>query len=340
VREGSTADLAAFGGWPVVLVVDAGAQAASAAAVVRGFAGHRRDVHVAAVVFNRIGSDRHADIVREACRLAAPEIAVLGCIPAIAGLALPERHLGLVQAVEHPDLEAFLERAASAVGKHTDVAGLVALARRWGGPRGPGAAAPVPPIGQRIAIADDVAFGFCYPLTRAGWRAAGAELLPFSPLADEAPAADADAVYLPGGYPELFAGRLAGNHRFLHGLRRAADRHALVFGECGGYMVLGSGLVDAEGCRHAMAGLLPVETSFTERRLHLGYRRATLVTGGPLGNAGEHFRGHEFHYARVLSEGPGDPLFACADAAGRDLGRAGVSVGRVMGSFVHLIDRE
>ena len=160
--------------------------------------------------------------------------------------------------------------------------------------------------------------------------------------AGEAPAADCDAVYLPGGYPELHAGRLAGNSRFLAGLRAAAARGAAVFGECGGYMVLGKRLIDAEGEGHAMAGLLPVETSFAERRLSLGYRRIRLRDAGPLGAAGATFRGHEFHYAKeVAAEAVGEvvPLFEAGDAKGEGLGPAGLRQGKVCGSFLHLIDR-
>ena len=337
-REGSTADLAGMIGWPVVLVVDVRAQAASAAAVVRGFATHRPDVSVAAVVFNRVGGERHAALLREACALAVPDVPVVGCLPRAEGLDLPERHLGLVQAVEHPHLAAFLDRAAEFVGTHVDTASLRALARP-GRLAAPGdSASPVPPLGQCIAVADDAAFAFRYPLITAGWRSAGAEIFPFSPLADEAPAAHADALYLPGGYPELHAGRLAANARFLEGLRAAARRGAVIFGECGGYMVMGEGLTDAGGERQPMAGLLPLETSFAERRLHLGYRDASLARDCPLGQRGARFRGHEFHFARTLREGPGEPLFACRDADGRMLGSTGLIAGRVMGSFVHLID--
>jgi cobyrinic acid a,c-diamide synthase len=338
VGEGSTADLAEATGWSVVLVVDVHAQAASAAAVVRGFATHRSGVSIAAVVFNRVGGERHAALLREACARTVPDVPVAGCLPRAEGLVLPERHLGLVQAVEHPELAAFLDRAADLVGKHVDTASLRALARPgWLTVQGD-SALPVPPLGQRIAFADDAAFAFRYSLTIAGWRAAGAEISPFSPLADEVPAADADAVYLPGGYPELHAGRLAANARFLEGLRSAARRGAVIFGECGGYMVMGEGLTDAAGERHAMASLLPLETSFFHRRLHLGYRDASLVGNCPLGQRGVRFRGHEFHYARTLREGPGEPLFACRDADGRMLGSTGLVAGRVMGSFIHLID--
>jgi cobyrinic acid a,c-diamide synthase len=165
------------------------------------------------------------------------------------------------------------------------------------------------------------------------------EILPFSPLADQAPAGDADAVYLPGGFPELHAGELAAAMDFREGLRAAAARGAMVFGECGGYMVLGEGLIDGDGAAHAMAGLLPVETSFAERRLHLGYRVATLVDESPLGEKGTAFRGHEFHYATVVREGPGRPLFEAKSAAGADLGACGRVDGTVSGSFIHLIDR-
>jgi len=172
------------------------------------------------------------------------------------------------------------------------------------------------------------------------WREAGAELSFFSPLADEAPATEADAVYLPGGYPELHAGRLSGNAQFMKGLRRAAGRGAMIFGECGGYMVLGAGLVDPDGESHAMAALLPLQTSFAERRLHLGYRRARLAVDCALGARSTVFRGHEFHYAVIEDEGQGEPLFLCDDARGHVLGSSGRRAGTVFGSFLHLIDRE
>ena len=386
--EGSTADVAAAAGWPVVLVVDAGAMAASAAAVVHGFAEFRGDVAVAGVIYNRVGSDRHAEILVEAT--AGTGIPVLGCIRRNPALALPDRHLGLVQALEHPDLERFLAAAATAIGAALDVEALLRLARSGpfetptepAGPeppsdsgRGacqrrpavpasrdalisdlpldrPGATAvgpgvggsggvgeSLPVLGQRIAVARDEAFAFAYPLALDGWRNAGAEVLPFSPLADEPPSPLADAVYLPGGYPELHAGRLAADRRFMQGLRAAVERGAVVYGECGGYMVLGEALVDAGGEAHAMTGLLPVATTFAERGLTLGYRVAHTLAGGPLGGAGAGFRGHEFHYARVLREEGDAALFRCADARGRDLGSAGRRVGRIMGSFVHLVDR-
>lgn len=343
-ERGSTADLAQILGWPVVLVADAGAQGASAAALVEGFHRHRRGLPLAAVVFNRMGGARHADLLRAAMARALPEVPVLGAIPRDPALAIPERHLGLVQASEHAALAKFLDAAADAIEKNVDTSALLALAEKirgglFAGTAQPstGAAPPLPPLGRRIAVARDVAFAFTYALVLDGWRAAGAELSFFSPLADEPPDGSADAVYLPGGYPELHAGRIAAATRFLDGLRRAANAGASVFGECGGYMVLGEGLTDADGVRHRMAGLLPLETSFAERRLHLGYRRAKSLAASPLGPAGTIFAGHEFHYARVVAEGPGESLFETTDAAGRALGTTGLRNGSAMGSFVHLI---
>jgi cobyrinic acid a,c-diamide synthase len=338
---GSTADVAATTGWPVILVVDVRGQAASVAALLRGFASHRGDVPVVGAIFNRVGGDAHAEILR---RAAAPlGLPVLGCLPRAESLKLPQRHLGLVQAGECADLPAFLEAAADVAERCLDLGQLRSLAR-MGRPRDSGGSnhgnAGLPPLGQRIAVARDIAFAFAYPALLEQWREAGAELSFFSPLADEAPAADAHAIYLPGGYPELHAGRLAGNGRFMGALRAAAGRGATVFGECGGYMVLGAGLVDPDGEPHAMSALLPLQTSFAERRLHLGYRRARLATDCALGARGGAFRGHEFHYAVIDDEGGGEPLFRCDDARGRALGTSGRRAGTVFGSFLHLIDRE
>ena len=336
--HGSTADLASLFDLPVILVADARGMAASAAALVEGFTRHRDDVEVAGVIFNHVGSETHAALLRRACddRFAQP---VLGCLPHDPRLELPERHLGLIQADEVPALDAFLDRAAALVAEHVDLPRLRRLARPFGlGLYGP-AAQPLRPLGQRIAVARDVAFAFAYPAVLDGWRAAGAEIMFFSPLADDPPAASATAVYLPGGYPELHAGRLAANRAFLDGLRAAADRGAFIYGECGGFMALGRSLVDRQGHGHAMAGLLPVTSSFAQPRLHLGYRRLRLLTPSPLGQPGTTYRGHEFHYARLLDTGDAPPLFDVTDTHGQPLGPLGAQVGATAGSFLHLIDR-
>jgi cobyrinic acid a,c-diamide synthase len=336
--RGSSADLASLLDLPVVLVIDARGMAASAAALVEGFTRHRDDVEVAGIIFNRVGSEAHARLLRQACddRFAQP---VLGCLPDDPRLRLPERHLGLVQVEELPDFDAFLDQASGLIVTHVDLDRLRRLARPFGlGLYGP-PARPLRPLGQRIAVATDPAFAFAYPAILEGWRVAGAEVVPFSPLADQPPDQSADAVYLPGGYPELHAGRLAGNRGFMGGLRAAAARGAAIYGECGGFMALGERLVDCEGASHAMAGLLPIATSFAAPRLHLGYRRIRLLEPSPLGQAGSAYRGHEFHYASQIETGDAPPLFEVTDARRQPLGEAGARLGAVCGSFLHLIDR-
>ncbi|MDM8165380.1 cobyrinate a,c-diamide synthase [Roseovarius sp.] len=324
--RGAVADLARQLHLPVVLVVDAGRMAGSVAPLVAGFARFDPAVQVAGVILNRVGSARHEAMLRRA--LAPLGLPVLAALGRDGTLTQPSRHLGLVQAGERPDLDVFLDRAADALAPTLDRATLLDIAAPL-----PEAAQPptLAPPAQVIAVAQDEAFAFAYPHMLADWRAKGAELRVFSPLVDD-PVPKAGFVFLPGGYPELHAGRIASATRFLQSLRNAAQTTD-IYGECGGYMVLGDGLVDADGTRHAMAGLLGVETSFEHRRLHLGYRHLSPLGGpftGPLA-------GHEFHYATTLRE-TGDPLFRATDAEGTALPDMGLRRGRVSGSFAHLID--
>ncbi|HEY3911214.1 MAG TPA: cobyrinate a,c-diamide synthase [Stellaceae bacterium] len=336
-EAGSAAELALITGWPVVLVVDARGQGASVAALLRGFAGHRPELPLAGVIFNRVASERHRALLLDAVSRHLPDLAILGALPADPALGLPSRHLGLVPADENAAADAAIERAAELAGSSFDVDRLLRLARPSS--LGVSDAAPgIAPLGQCIAVARDHAFGFSYPALLDQWRRDGAELSLFSPLADEPPEPAANAVYLPGGYPELHAGRLAAADAFRAGLRRAAAEGKPIYGECGGYMVLGEALIDAAGCRRPMTELLPLVTSFAERRLSLGYRETALLADGPLGAAGARFRGHEFHYATAINENGAAPLWVAADAAGLGLGICGLRRGSVFGSFIHLID--
>lgn len=167
------------------------------------------------------------------------------------------------------------------------------------------------------------------------WRDGGAEIAFFSPLADESPEVSADAVFLPGGYPELHAGQLAAAETFRAGMRAAAARGALIYGECGGYMVMGNALTDADGVPHRMLEMLPVSTSFERKRLHLGYRRLAPSGGLPWPVP---LAAHEFHFASIVEEDGADRLFTAEDAAGVSLGATGLRRGSVMGSFAHVID--
>ena len=238
-------------------------------------------VRVGGVVLNRVGSERHRQqAVRRPSR--RPGCACWAPSRAMRRSSLPERHLGLVQAGEHPALAAQLERLADLAEKCLDLDRLLDLASHRPAfdplPQEAGASSGMVPPGQRIALACDAAFSFTYPHLLAAWREAGADLLPFSPLADEPPPEAADCCWLPGGYPELHAAALGAAGRFHAGLRRFAATRP-VHGECGGHMVLGAALTDGHGSTHAMTGLLGHTTSFARRALQLGYRRATLPDG-------------------------------------------------------------
>jgi cobyrinic acid a,c-diamide synthase len=292
-------------------------------------------VHVAGVILNQVASPRHRAGIEGA--MAEAGIRVLGCVMRDAAIGLPERHLGLVQAGEHTGLAAFLDRLADMAEASLDLDAIRALAA-------PLAALPtsdapaLPPPGRRIALARDDAFSFVYAHLLQDWRRHGAEIVPFSPLANEAPPDDCDACWLPGGYPELHAATLAAAGTFMAGLRRFALTRP-VHGECGGFMVLGAALQDAAGGHHAMAGLLGHTTSFAKRRLHLGYREATLLHPTALGPAGSVLRGHEFHYASITEPGADTPFADLRDGAGQALGPAGGRRGHVTGSFFHAIAR-
>ena len=327
---GTSAQTAKRLGWPVVLVIDVGGQAQSAAATALGFKSYDPDLPFAGVILNRVASPRHERLARLGMEQAG--IKVLGCLPRRGDLALPERHLGLIQAVEHPDLESAIAGYAEFLTDNVDLDAIKAAAAS--GPTPTAGNLPKPPA-QRIALARDAAFSFTYPHLLEGWRRAGAEVLPFSPLNDEAPDATADLVWLPGGYPELHAGKLAAASTFMKGLRAHAETKP-VHGECGGYMALGNTLIDKEGTAHQMAGLLGLVTSYEKRKFHLGYRRAELIEPMLGFSAGSALRGHEFHYSSILEENDA-PLANVFDADGNPVPETGSKRGNVSGTFFHLI---
>ena len=326
---GSTADLAELLELPVIFVIDADRQSQSVAPLVAGFANWRVGVRVAGVILNRVATTKHERMLIDA--LSATGIPSLGAIPRTAELVIPERHLGLVLPGEVNAFQSFLAKAAQTIGDYVDLDRLQALAA----PLAPADDAPVlPPLGQHIAIARDDAFAFIYPHLLDGWRSCGAEISFFSPLADEAPTATADAIFLPGGYPELHGPQLAAAANFKAGLMAARDRNALIYGECGGFMVLGETLIDKAGQGHAMAGLLPVTTRIDRPKRVLGYRRLVQVGDLPWP---ARLNGHEFHYSSA-KQSRLTPLFAATDARGDAMPPMGAVIGRVMGSYAHVID--
>jgi len=326
---GSTGDLAATLKLPVVLVVDAERQGQSLAALVQGFARFRADVEVGGLILNRVATTRHERMLTDALRPVG--VPLLGVLPRRDSLVLPERHLGLVLPGEIAAFDAIVQAASAVVEEFVDLNRLLASSTTIPS-YDLSSHRVISPIAQRIAIARDDAFSFIYEHFLNDWRAAGAELSFFSPLADESPKTDSDAVFLPGGYPELHGARLASAGRFRAGLQRAAAAGALIYGECGGYMVLGHTLTDKAGITHRMAGLLPISTDISRPKRTLGYRRLSHMSPLPWPKA---LVGHEFHY----SSGSGAaPLFTATDALGTALSPMGAVQGRVMGSYAHVID--
>ncbi|MEO0327513.1 MAG: cobyrinate a,c-diamide synthase [Pseudomonadota bacterium] len=326
----SPASLAKSLGMPILFVIDAARQSHSIAALMRGFRDHDHGLNFAGIILNRVGSARHETLLRNA--LADIEVPVLGAVPCDQKLGLPERHLGLVQAGETSEIENFIGAAGQLIATHCDLE----LIKDSFKPTKTDekSVGRLPPLGQRIAIAQDNAFSFIYPHHVNDWREQGAELSFFSPLKDEAPNRDSDAIFLPGGYPELHGEALSEASGFKKSMLDHRHKGTLIYGECGGYMTLGEGLIDADGNRHAMLGLLQLETSFEKRKLHLGYRQLKTNDFG----LGERLRGHEFHYSSAL-KAQGKPLFDVKDALGADLGTAGLRSDNVMGSYMHIIDR-
>lgn len=330
-NRGSTADLAAVLGLPVLLILDADRQGQSIAALAHGFATWRPEVKVAGLIINRVASTRHEAMLRRA--LSALDIPLLGVVPRRDALTLPDRHLGLVLPDEVARFDEVVAAAAEAIEDYLDLNLLLAQSVPVHSQADEGANR-LPPFAQHVAIARDAAFAFLYGHWLRDWHAAGTTLSFFSPLANEAPDPAAGAVFLPGGYPELHGSTLAAATRFHAGLRAARDHGALIYGECGGFMVLGRSLTDKSGATHAMTGLLPHETRIDRPKRVLGYRRLTHTSPLPFPRM---LVGHEFHYSSARRT-HGTPLFEASDALGEELPPMGLVEGNVMGSYAHVID--
>ena len=330
--NGSTASVAIELGIPVILVIDASAQAQSVAALAHGFRDLDKRLDFAGVILNRVRSQRHGKLMESA--LSDSGIKVFGMIPSNNDLSLPSRHLGLVQADELKALEQFIQEASRSISINVDLDAIKEASNS--NISSPAPANFLKPLGRHIAVARDIAFNFTYNHILGGWTNSGVKISYFSPLNNEGPDVSADAVYLPGGYPELHAEKISKNTTFLNGLRKASEAGKWVYGECGGFMVLGKTLTDASGTRFPMSGLLDLQTSFENPKLSLGYRQGKLTTDCPFGIKGQVFRSHEFHYACITSAG-GDSLFSVQDSSEELKGSAGLVKGSVFGSFLHII---
>ena len=314
---------------PVVLVVDASAMARSVAAIVHGYRTFDPEIDVAGVIFNRVGSVHHEQLLREA--LAPLEVPVLGALRRDADLAAPERHLGLVPATEREQAtRSALDALAAAVERHVDVEGVAALART--APPLPGPSwSPEPPAaavsGARIAVARGRAFSFHYAENLELLEAAGAELVDFDPLRDEQLPPDAGALLLAGGFPEVFAAELEANAPLRADVSAFAAAGRPILAECGGLLLLCRTLDGRQMC-----GVLDAGARTTER-LSLGYREATAATATPWLESGTPVRGHEFHYSAL--EAPSGPSAWVLRARGRER-LEGLVAGGVQASYLHV----
>jgi cobyrinic acid a,c-diamide synthase len=341
---GSTAEIARWLGGRILLVVDARAQARSAAAIVHGLTTFAPDLDFAGVLYNRVGSTNHERLLREA-HASAPHLPpLLGCLPRRDTVALPERHLGLVTAGE-----AFAATTYAQLAEW--VAGHVDLEQLLSGLAGPAQAAPMrpatapaPPARElvRIGVARDAAFCFCYPENLELLERAGAELVGFSPLTDPLPE-HLGGLYLPGGYPELYGERLGANAGLLASLRRAAQAGLPIYAECGGLLYLTQGVApvgtasgEAEGHPARLAALFPAGARMLSRRKALGYREVTFTATTPLGPAGTVARGHEFHYSELAMPDSVPRSYLVFDRAGKPCAREGYLYQNILGSYIHL----
>ena len=342
---GSSAQIAAITGVPVVLVVNARGMAASAAALVKGFAGFDPQVAIAGVIFNNVGSASHAALLRSAMAEALPEVTVFGCIPRDESLAIPSRHLGLVTAEDNPLSEEFTGQLADMAERCLDLAGLCELGFEPAQPADPGKLLAPPRNGPesggeplvRIAVARDAAFCFMYEDNLRLLREAGAELVFFSPLEAAALPAGIHGVYLPGGYPELYAATLHENYTMKASIRAAVAAGMPVYAECGGFVYLTEG-IDAADSRAAadFAGVFPVRCRMLPRRKALGYREVELTEGVAIGVKNSAARGHEFHYSEIAAMPARIGRCYLVSRRGEALGAEGFRVRNCLASYIHL----
>ena len=338
--EGSTAQAARLIGAPVVLVVDAKGMARSAGALVKGFATLDPDVRISGVIFNNVASEHHGRILREAVSALVPEVGVLGCIPRDPYLQIPSRHLGLVTADENPLDKDFLDHLVEVVRKNIDLAMLWRAATPTDLFTTPQQdfSVPAPPPSVRIAVARDPAFCFAYESNLQLLREAGAELAAFSPLTEKILPEGIGGIYLPGGYPELFAEPLAANKRMKQAIRAAIELGMPVYAECGGFIYLSRGVVEGDGAgeEHRFVGVFPVVTRMLSKRKALGYREIELKASSLFGGRGLRARGHEFHYSE-MGEVPPEFRRIYRVSGGRcGVTAEGYSYKNCLASYIHL----
>jgi cobyrinic acid a,c-diamide synthase len=335
-ENGSAAQIAKLLDLPVVLVLDAGKSARSIAAVVKGFEGFDPEVRFAGIVLNRVGSESHYRLLETAIR-SVTTTPLLGHLPTDSALAIPERHLGLHTTEDTTSAEDRLAAFARAGRKSLDLAPLLDLVCQSAMAESEAIPASLPRQTRvRIGVARDKAFSFYYEDNFDLLRESGAEIVPFSPLADAEVPPNLDGLYLGGGYPELYADALSRNASMCAGIRALAGAGKPVYAECGGMIYLGKSLTTLDGLSYAMTGLLPMEFEMTPRLVHFGYVEAEFVENCLLGEKGTRVRGHSFHCSRVR---PGSAMPTAYhlkySLSGREESE-GYRFKNVLASYVHL----
>jgi cobyrinic acid a,c-diamide synthase len=342
-EAGSTAEIAKALDASVLLVVDARSQARSAAALVHGFASFDPCLRIAGVIFNNVASANHEAILREALAASCPGVALIGCLPRDPQLAIPSRHLGLTTAEENPLSPEFLQHLGQVIDRHLDLDAILALAEdsAGGAPETAittcqmGAAALQSTNPVRIAVARDAAFCFVYEDNLRLLRERGAELCSFSPLVDQALPEGISGMYLPGGYPELFAEALSENVTLKEEIRGVVEAGMPVYAECGGFIYLTQGVADTVAL-HPLVGIFPVQTRMLPRRKALGYRQVELLGECVIGSEGALARGHEFHYSEMEEMPASVERSYRVSKKGVSLGVEGYRYLNCLASYIHL----
>ena len=335
-EDGSAAQIAKLLDLPVVLVLDAGKSARSIAAVVKGFEIFDPALHFAGIVLNNVGSDRHYGLLETAIRLVTTT-PLLGRLPREAGLAIPERHLGLHTTEETTSDENRSAAFAQTGRQHLDIEPLLNLSWSDAPTNRAVISAPCSEQGRvRIGVARDKAFSFYYEDNFDLLRESGAEMVNFSPLLDAGLPQDLDALYLGGGYPELYAEELSGNTAMSAAIRAFAEAGKPVYAECGGMIYLGGALTTLDGRSHAMAGVLPTEFEMTPRLVHFGYVYVELAEQCLLGEKGTEARGHSFHCSRVRTSSSEPTAYRLKYTLSGREEIEGYRYKNVLASYVHL----
>lgn len=335
---GSTAEVSQLLSAPIILVVNVASMARSAAAVVLGFQHLDPKVHIAGVIANRVGSKGHYDLVKVAIEQVC-EVPVVGYLTEQEALRIPERHLGLIPALERGEMDELFGALADAIEATVDVEQILQIARGaelWTSPE------PILFTGQKhdpvvtIAIARDRAFNFYYPENLELLEWCGARLVVFRPLEGGEVPDEADGVYIGGGFPEEFAATLSRNTAVGVSLRRVVQDGMPVFAECGGFMYLTEAITDRHGDTHRMAGIVPAEITMQSRVAALGYREVTAEHDTLLLPAGERARGHEFHYSTIAVQQPENWPYAYETVGLRGAKLEGYTQGNVLAGYTHL----